>query len=381
MSSSEKPLLDETLSSYVARYLVHIRDVRRLSPHSVKAVEADIDYLANLLNVRFAQRFSVLLQYGVGLSLVLQLSFQDIRSLLGLASQQGASPASLARRISTWRVFFSWLSDVLTQKGGYQEEELNRIKRLCQGVKAPKKAQTLPKALSPDLAAVLLDQTKKMDGVVSTDKKTKPKNASQKEMFFHLRMCVILELLYGSGLRVSELASLDIQPVQFSDYESSAWLKLDENEVHVKGKGQQWRIVPVGRLAKEAVMTWLKEKNQWVDAQQITTLEHSDQFALLTSPKGKRLSVRLIQMEVAKAGRLANLPSRLHPHVLRHSFATHILQSSSDLRAVQELLGHRSIAATQVYTKLDFQQLAKVYDAAHPRANLKNRTNRAKEDE
>ncbi len=178
----------------------------------------------------------------------------------------------------------------------------------------------------------------------------------------------MFELLYSSGLRVSELVGLDLRYVQLPGHVSAGWIDFEAGEVTVTGKGSKQRRVPVGRAALEAVQRWLALR---------PALAQDDRddarFALFLNTRGKRVSARVLQLRLKAQARAVGLASDAHPHVLRHSFASHVLQSSGDLRAVQEMLGHSSIASTQVYTALDFQRLAQVYDAAHPRAKKSRR--------
>jgi integrase/recombinase XerC len=169
----------------------------------------------------------------------------------------------------------------------------------------------------------------------------------------------MFELLYSSGLRVSELASLDVRFVKEDEYASAGWINFDEHEVTVTGKGSKLRSVPVGKPAMQAIEAWLAVRG---------TLVKSDPNPLFLTERGTRMSPRVLQLRLKAHAQSLGIPADVHPHVLRHSFASHVLQSSGDLRAVQEMLGHASIAATQIYTSLDFQRLAQVYDAAHPRA-------------
>jgi len=200
------------------------------------------------------------------------------------------------------------------------------------GVRAPKRPQALPKALSPDEAHCLLD--------------------AQSDDLLEIRDQAIFELFYSSGLRLAELAALDV----------SCLPDIADGEVRVRGKRSKLRIVPVGSKARAAVTAWVEQRSR---------LAPADEQALFVGRRGQRLGLRMIQLRLQRRGLLQDLPAHVHPHMLRHSFASHVLQSSGDLRAVQEMLGHASIASTQVYTHLDFQHLAKVYDQAHPRARRK----------
>lgn len=231
---------------------------------------------------------------------------------------RGLSGRSLARMLSAWRAFFRHQLEVDPSIG---EDP-------CAGLKAPKSARRLPSALSPDEASKLV--------------------AIDDDDFLGLRDRAIFELAYSSGLRLSELAGLDL-----------TGLDLAGGEVRVLGKGSKERIVPVGAAARDALARWLRER---------AALRNVDAHALFVGQSGKRLSPRAIELRLAQWAVRQGLTQHVHPHMLRHSFASHVLQSSGDLRAVQEMLGHASIASTQVYTHLDFQALAKVYDAAHPRA-------------
>lgn len=211
-------------------------------------------------------------------------------------------------------------------------------------MRAPKRAKTLPKALSVDDANTLMES---------------PFPDTPEGLRDH----AILELFYSSGLRLAELVGLDVHYTQADGYRSASWLDREQAEVSVLGKGGKERKVPVGRKALEALDAWLAVRAGWVRA---------DPHPLFLSVRGKRMSPGVVRERVKRAALVAGIPANVHPHVLRHSFATHVLQSSGDLRAVQELLGHASISATQVYTSLDFQHLARIYDSAHPRAKKRD---------
>jgi integrase/recombinase XerC len=190
-------------------------------------------------------------------------------------------------------------------------------------------------------------------------------------VFEAMRDKAIIELLYSSGLRVSELHDLDYQfatQTVPSKYQSTSWLDQAEAQVTVLGKGAKLRTIPVGRAALVAIAAWLGFRDQAIHHLAREALPPEDKYALFCTLPGRRLSVRSIQARVARLGQMQGMSSRVHPHVMRHSFASHVLQSSGDLRAVQEMLGHSNITSTQIYTSMDFQRLAAVYDAAHPRA-------------
>jgi integrase/recombinase XerC len=234
---------------------------------------------------------------------------------------RGLSGRSLARMLSAWRAFHHFLKD----------RDRARSTDPSAGLKAPKSPKNLPSALTPDEAVRLVDGA----GVDAMGK----------------RDHALFELAYSSGLRLSELAGLDVDRVD-----------LVTGEVRVWGKGAKERIVPVGAAAQAALKIWLAER---------AAIPAVDEGALFVGARGRRIAPRQIQRRLAALAIQRGINRHVHPHMLRHSFASHVLQSSGDLRAVQEMLGHASIASTQVYTHLDFQALAKVYDAAHPRARKK----------
>lgn len=235
---------------------------------------------------------------------------------------RGLSGRSLARMLSAWRAFYRFLAET----GATRADP-------CAGLRAPKSARALPSALTPDEAARLVD--------IDDDAP------------LAIRDRALFELAYSSGLRLSEIAGLDV-----------ARLDLPAHEVRVIGKGRKERIVPVGEAARRAIADWLAIRASWA---------RDGEHALFVARGGRKLSPRSIQVRLAAWAVRQGLDRHVHPHMLRHSFASHVLQSSGDLRAVQELLGHASIASTQVYTHLDYQHLSKAYDAAHPRAKRKRR--------
>jgi integrase/recombinase XerC len=296
----------------VAQYLAELAGQRRLSPHTVAAYGQD---LATLERLAAGQPLT-------GLPAPL------IRRFVSQLHAQGLGGRSLGRLLSAWRGFYRWLA----RRG-------ETLVDPCAGLKPPKSPKRLPDALSPEEAARLLDAPGAAD-----DDSGDPR--------LECRDHAIFELFYSSGLRLAELAALDLD----------ALVDLRSGEVRVTGKRSKTRIVPVGRQAITALEAWLSLRGE---------IAAADEPALFVSRRGSRLSLRMIQRRLARRALLAGLPRHVHPHMLRHSFASHVLQSSGDLRAVQEMLGHASIASTQVYTHLDFQHLAKVYDEAHPRAKKK----------
>jgi integrase/recombinase XerC len=249
---------------------------------------------------------------------LISLGPRDVRRMLAMLHGRGLSGSSLARVLSSWRALYRFLIERAPAIG----------ENPCAGLKAPKSARRLPDALSPDEAVRLV-------GIAGDDA-------------LAVRDRALLELLYSSGLRVSELAGTDVDRID-----------LERGEIRVWGKGQKERIVPVGAPAQAALRAWLERR---------AVIPRADPKAVFIGQSGARMSVRTIERRLAAWAQQQGLARHVHPHMLRHSFASHLLQSSGDLRAVQELLGHASIASTQVYTHLDFQYLAKAYDRAHPRA-------------
>lgn len=251
-----------------------------------------------------------------------QMAVHHVRGAIAQLHARGEAPRTLARRLSAWRTLFTW-------RVRHQGATVNP----AAGVRAPKIARQLPKALSPDHAAQLL--------------------ARAAEAPLELRDKAMFELLYSSGLRLAELLSLEL-----ADGHSI----VRDGEITVMGKGSKRRTVPVGRQARDAIAAWLRTRS---------SLARPEVGALFVGARGMRVHATVVQKQLRQWAIQAGVHAAVHPHVLRHSFATHVLQSSGDLRAVQDMLGHASISTTQVYTHLDFQHLANVYDAAHPRAKKK----------
>jgi len=302
-------------------YLAHLASQRKLSPHTVAAYGRDLRELAALSGDK---ALDALTQF-------------DIRRYAAQLHSRGQDARSIARKLSGWRGFFAWL-------GRHGTLAANPV----EGVRAPKRAKGLPKALSVDDAVQLVAPAGPSAG------ESEPARLCNRAMF---------ELLYSSGLRVSELAGLDLQFCKAGDGQAASlgWLELDNGEVVVTGKGGKMRRVPVGQAALAALRAWLAVRPAPADGSQ----------ALFLSQRASRITPRVVQLRLKAHGLQAGTPVPVHPHMLRHSFASHVLQSSGDLRAVQEMLGHASITSTQVYTALDFQHLAQVYDKAHPRAKIK----------
>ncbi|MEQ1516918.1 MAG: tyrosine recombinase XerC [Usitatibacteraceae bacterium] len=299
----------------IDRYLAFIKHERRLSPLTVKHYARDLALLETLIkdaahDPRSARGHALL-----------DLTQAEIRRFTSTLHGRGLAPRSLARVLSGWRGFYA-----------YAVRAKLATANPVEGVRPPKVAKRLPETLSPDQAVQL----------VSFEAGT-PEGIRDRAIF---------ELLYSSGLRVSEVTDLDLGAVD-----------LTSREVRVTGKGNKTRIVPVGGPAIDALLRWLETRR---------AVNGATGPALFLGKQGKRLSPRVIQSRMKIWAAKQGLTVDPHPHMLRHSFASHLLQSSSDLRAVQEMLGHASIASTQVYTHLDFQHLAKVYDTAHPRAKRKH---------
>lgn len=304
--------MDDT--ALVERYLEHVRVEKRLAARTVELYALDLQKLAE--NATKA---------GVALR---QVQNAHIRRWVAQMHGGGRSGRGIALILSGWRGFYTWLG----------REGLVTANPV-QDVRAPKAPKPLPKALSVDDAVQLAEFS-----------------SEESDPWLEARDAAIVELLYGCGLRVGELVGLDAQ----ASGAARGWIDLQAGEAHVLGKGSKRRSVPVGRKALEALQLWLRER---------AAGKHAGEAALFLGRHGQRLSAQSIWQRLKTRGIQAGLATPVHPHMLRHSFASHVLQSSGDLRAVQELLGHANIGTTQVYTRLDFQHLAKAYDAAHPRAH------------
>jgi integrase/recombinase XerC len=253
----------------------------------------------------------------------------------------GLGPRSIALTLSGWRGFYRWWS--------LQPDAAGLAHNPVEGVRAPKAPRPLPKALAVDEAVAVANLTDGPEAVEATDESAA----------LAARDHAIAELLYGCGLRLGELLGLDLR----AGAESGGWIDAADATAHVFGKGSKRRSVPVGAPALAALEAWLAHRPQLAVV--------PDEPALFVSRLGRRLSPNQLRARLKAQADRAGVATPVHPHMLRHSYASHLLQSSGDLRGVQELLGHASIATTQVYTRLDFQHLAKVYDAAHPRARRK----------
>jgi integrase/recombinase XerC len=300
-------------AALIEKYLEHVRVGKRLATRTVELYALDLEKLH--ANAR-----------GAGLPLQ-GVQNAHVRRWVAQMHGAGRSGRGIALILSGWRGFYTWLG----------REGLVTANPV-QDVRAPKSPRPLPKALGVDDAMQLADhQEAGADPVLEA------------------RDAAIVELLYGCGLR--ELVGLDA----IAGKQARGWIDSDAGEAHVMGKGSKKRTVPIGRKAQEALRRWMDARGQLA----------GEDPALFIGTRGRRLSSQAVWLRLKQRSLKAGLAVPVHPHMLRHSFASHVLQSSGDLRAVQELLGHANIATTQVYTRLDFQHLAKAYDAAHPRAHRK----------
>lgn len=322
-SESEAPDPKPAPDPLVVRYLDWLATGRKLAEHTLASYGHDLSVLQT-----HAARHAP----GVAL---LALETHHIRSFAARMHGGGLSARTIARTLSAWRGFYLWAA-----RHGH-----GVVVNPVDGVRAPKRGQPLPKALSVEHAVALVAH--------------RPGDSAEAR-----RDQAVFELFYSSGLRLSELVQLDLRYTEDGAYRSIGWIDLAGAEVTVIGKGSRRRSVPVGSKAIEALRAWLAVRDTLLRP----GAAPEDAHALFLGTRGKRLSGATVQSRIRKQALSAGVPTHVHPHMLRHSFATHMLQSSGDLRAVQEMLGHASIATTQVYTSLDFQHLAKVYDQAHPRA-------------
>jgi integrase/recombinase XerC len=290
----------------IDKFLSHLALERRMSRHTVAAYRRDLECLAAFCDRRQYARWD-------------GLENLHLRTFAASEHAGGISPRSVQRRLSAARTFF-----------GYLQRERPATRNPALEVRAPKAKKRLPATLDADQMGRLLD-FRADDSLSVRDK-------------------AIMELFYSSGLRLSELVGLELASIDLRDH-----------TVRVVGKGNKTRIVPIGKQARVALATWLEHRANWVP-------KGATPAAVFLGRNGRPLSVRSVQLRVAAWARRRGLPVHVHPHMFRHSFATHLLESSGDLRAVQELLGHADIGTTQIYTHLDFNHLARVYEAAHPRA-------------
>ena len=348
-----------TDSELVERYLEFVRTEKRLAQRTVELYALDLGKLQT-----FASGASAPVNSnpsarartpnggsgaGAPALALCDVTHHHIRRWIAVMHSGGRSGRGIALILSGWRGFYVWLG----RQGLVASNPV-------QDVRAPKAPKPLPKAMGVD-DAVQFANFQSEDGA-----------------WFEARDAAMVELLYGSGLRVGELVGLDVQPGPLA----KGWIDLQEAQAHVLGKGSKRRSVPVGSAALRALERWLALRatppGQRPNADgsapagpASAEISQTAQTALFTGRKGTRLSAQSVWQRLQRRSQLAHTSAPVHPHMLRHSFASHVLQSSSDLRGVQELLGHANISTTQVYTRLDFQHLAKAYDAAHPRAKSK----------
>lgn len=299
------------LHTEIKEFLSYLESVKQYSPHTLKGYERDLKKLSDYLSAQDIKNWKIVKEH-------------DLRTFINSERRRGLSPRSIQRLLSSCRTFFEHLLI----------EGLIQLSP-AQNVSSPKLAQLLPKAMDADLVQRLLD--------------FKPKG------MIEIRDKALAELLYSSGLRLSEVCQLEVQD-----------LDLKERTCRVQGKGNKTRIVPVGKKAIQAIRDWMIYRSELKASKETST------DAIFLNNKGNRISARSIQLRLEKLCLQRGIPG-INPHMLRHSFASHVLESSGDLRAVQEMLGHSDIGTTQIYTKLDFQHLSKVYDKAHPRAKKRTR--------
>ena len=304
----------------VQRYLAHAQFEKRLAARTLALYTADLQRLQALAN-----KDKVLLT---------EVQAHHMRRWMAQMHSSGRTPRGIALITSGWRGFYAWLG----------REGLVSANPLA-GMRAPKAAKPLPKALNVDDAVQLASH-----------------HNDEQDPWLQARDIAMVELLYSSGLRVAELTGLDVQ----ASSTARGWVDMDSAEAHVLGKGSKRRSVPVGEKASAALRDWRQIRPTQLP-------EHAqEQTAVFVGIRGTRLTSQAIWQRLRARGVQAGISTPVHPHMLRHSFASHVLQSSGDLRAVQEMLGHANIGTTQIYTRLDYQHLAKAYDAAHPRARRKN---------
>jgi integrase/recombinase XerC len=295
-------------AEWARRFHTHLATERRLSPHTVSAYGRELTAFAAWCGKQGLDDYS-------------RVEGTQLRSFAARSHAGGLGPRSVQRRLSALRTFYAFLI-----------REGLATHNPAVGIRAPKAGKHLPHTLDVDQMGRLLA--------------LKPEGALQ------TRDLAIMELFYSSGLRLAELIGLDLQD-----------LDLKDRTVRVLGKGNKTRIMPVGRQALSALQNWLKERS---------AIAAADELAVFLNRRGRRLGARSVQLLVARHARAQGLAVGVHPHLFRHSFATHLLESSRDLRAVQELLGHASISSTQIYTHLDFQHLARTYESSHPRARRRD---------
>lgn len=301
--------MDAAQKNWIQRFLSYLDHERRFSPHTITNYERDLKSVQ-----AYCEKQDIATWREMG-------EFQ-VRMFVAAGHRKGLSPRSLQRRLSSLRSFYRYLN---------REGETRTNPAL--EVRAPKAPKRLPRTMDTDMMGKLLEMPHKDP--------------------LSVRDWAIMELLYSSGLRLAELVDLDLTDIDLSD-----------RTVRVTGKGNKTRIVPLGRFAVEALAKWLGERGSMAGA--------GTEQAMFLSQQGRRISHRSVQSRVKLWARRQGLPVEVNPHLFRHSFASHLLESSGDLRGVQELLGHADISTTQIYTHLDFQHLARIYDRSHPRSKRRS---------
>ena len=323
MATTQAPISDE-IDQAISTFIAHLLSVRRLSKHTASAYRADLHKLATYCAAHHCHSIAA-------------IDTALVRQFAATLNRKGMSAASIQRSLSSIRSFFAYANQHLSEK------VLTVNYNPADGVRAPAGVKKLPVTLDVDQLKGLLDQQQN-----SRHKDADRQKSLGNKNLLALRDQAMMETFYAAGLRLAELANLDITDVDQA-----------EGLVAVTGKGNKQRLVPIGSIALQAIKAWLAVR---------ANLAQPEQTALFVSTRGQRISHRAIQQRLKLAGQQLDQQQHLHPHMLRHSFASHLLESSGDLRAVQELLGHANLSTTQIYTHLDFQHLASVYDQAHPRA-------------
>ena len=316
----------DALSKAGALFIDYLTSVRRLSSHTIAAYKADLNHFYR--HCESSQRLTLS-----------SIDSEWIRQYTAKLHRQGLAPKSIQRKLSSIRSFFNFANQHM------DGHALSADHNPADGIRAPKANKKLPVTMDVDQVKGLLD-----NALSRPSKSASTKTVSEADKKLSIRDKAIMETFYAAGLRLAELASLNVHDIDLSQAQSL---------ITVTGKGNKQRILPLGKAAISAIGQWLAER---------PTMAVAEEPALFVSTRGTRLSHRAIQQRLKVATQHLEYQQNLHPHMLRHSFASHMLESSGDLRAVQELLGHANLSTTQIYTHLDFQHLASVYDDAHPRA-------------
>lgn len=330
--AGQEQYTEQSLKGAIELFIEHLTVVRRLSPHTIAAYQADLNHFYQRCAVEQQENFT-------------RVDTDMIRQYAARLHRGGLAPSSIQRKLSSIRTFFSFTNRHINQFS--QKTDYNP----ADDVKAPKANKKLPTTMDVDQVKSLLDNALVKSTPNSANKKISAEKQQENEALA-IRDKAIMETIYAAGLRLAELAALNIYDID-----------IDSALVSVTGKGNKQRIIPLGKESINAINAWLAKRAEFAD---------KEEPALFVSRRGNRLSHRAIQQRLKSATRHLEHQQNLHPHMLRHSFASHMLESSGDLRAVQELLGHANLSTTQIYTHLDFQHLAQVYDKSHPRAQRDN---------